>query len=128
MFVRWKRKRRKETWDREGSSPPYTLSAVLVESRRVDGRPRQRFVKRLGSLWEGRIDGPDRGWWRAVFWRDVDKNLDALGLDVETRARLEIQVTRRVPRPTEEDRERARVALAQAEARISAGAQGNHTR
>jgi hypothetical protein len=37
MYLRWKRNRR-------------SSSAVLVESVRVNGRPRQRYIAYLGSL------------------------------------------------------------------------------
>ena len=71
MFVRWKRRplRRRRPW-----SPPdeHALYAVLVESRRVDGRPRQRVVRYLGAIKEGQLRYPlsvDH------FWQTVDRNL-----------------------------------------------------
>jgi hypothetical protein len=95
VFVRWKRRplrRRRE------SSPPdeHALSAVLVESHRVDGRPRQRVVRYLATIKEGQIADPlstDR------FWRDVDKGLAELELDDDQRRAFETRLEATVPRP-----------------------------
>jgi hypothetical protein len=95
MFARWKRRRlrRLKPW-----SPPddSALHAVLVESHRVDGRPRQRVVRHLGTIRERELGKPlsvDR------FWRDVDGRLAALGLDDGRRRAVEATLARRVPRP-----------------------------
>ena len=54
MYVRWKkRERSRRGWHTE---PPQLLTAVLVESRRVDGKPRQRTVAYLGSIRSDYLD------------------------------------------------------------------------
>lgn len=93
MYVRWQRRGRV----RRGRSSPL-LTAVLVESRRVDGKPRQRVVAYLGGIREAYVD--KREWEHRTFWRGVVDRLDALGLDLETRARTEASVESRVRRVT----------------------------
>ncbi len=95
MYVRWQLRPRK----RRGGSP--LLVAVLVESRRVDGRPRQRTVRYLGGIIEKFIGKNARHHER--FWRKVDARLDELALDPVTRANIEASVAARVPRITNEN-------------------------
>ena len=96
MYVRWQRRGRV----RRAKSP--LLTAVLVESRRVDGKPRQRVVAYLGGIREAHVDERERA--HRTFWRGVDDRLDALGLDAEARARVEASVESRVRRVTPENR------------------------
>ena len=49
MFVRWKARPLTGSIMRD---PTKSLTAVLVESKRVGGRPRQRFVTYLGRIHE----------------------------------------------------------------------------
>jgi hypothetical protein len=102
MFVRWK------TRPRAGFDGPL-LSAVLVRSERINGKPRQKIVACLASIRETIIDNPYR---RYYFWRKVDKRLESLGLEKAEHERIVAALASRVPRPTEaelrqEDRERA---------------------
>ena len=115
MFVRWKRKRlsTRKRWGREDHS----LTAVLVESQRTDAGPRQRFVKHLGAIPESKLA---HHYWLADFWRDVTRALDNLGVDGAARASLEAQVSRRVPRLTEERLGCARQGMAAATAKLAA--------
>ena len=96
MYVRWESRRRVR---RRKSSP--LLMAVLVESRRVDGKPRQRVISYLGGIREAYID--EREGKHRAFWRGVDDRLDPLGLDPATRARVEASVESRVRRVTPEN-------------------------
>ena len=96
MYVRWKRRPlRRRRIDR---SPDWAQSAVLVESRRIDGKPRQRVVRYLGSIREGMLEAIA---WQAAFWRDVEWHLDDLGLDEATRRSVVATLLRTVPRPDE---------------------------
>ena len=104
MYVKWQRRPRK----RVGGSP--LLTAVLVESRRVDGNPRQKHVAYLASIRErfigvsqGRHDG---------FWESVDAGLDALGLDADSRDRVEASVAEKVPRVAAKNRDELEAAMA----------------
>jgi hypothetical protein len=96
VFVRWKRRplRRRET-----SSPDeQALSAVLVETHRVDGRPRQRVVRYLATIKAGQLVHPlsvER------FWQAVDARLAELPLADDQRLVIERSVGRcRAPTPT----------------------------
>ena len=62
----------------------------------MDGRPRQRVVRYLGAIREGRLVYPlstDR------FWRDVDAALAEVQLDDEQRDAIEAGLAATVPRP-----------------------------
>ncbi len=102
MFVRWKRRKRtygrggggcRGEWeaDRAGDS----IDVVLVESLRVGGRVRQRFVCHLAHVHENQMDWVGR---RADFWEQIIPRLDALRLDLSERAKIEAQLDRVMPR------------------------------
>ena len=76
----------------------FLFTAVLVECRRVDGKPRQRVIAYLGGIREAYVDERERE--HRAFWEGVDERLDELGLDPETRARVEASVESRVRRVT----------------------------
>jgi hypothetical protein len=95
MFVRWKHRpvrRRRET-----SLPnERALYAVLVESHRVDGKPRQRVVRYLAAIRGGQLVYPlstDR------FWQDVERTLADLALADDQRQVIEDKIAATVPRP-----------------------------
>jgi hypothetical protein len=94
VFVRWKLRRQSRFLGRyrgnRSELGEWIASAVLVESARVGGKPRQRFVRHLGTIHEADVTVPspmqlDR------FWSQVDAVLD--DLDVHGAARLEIENT-----------------------------------
>ena len=84
---------------RRGGSP--LLTAVLVECRRINGRPRQSTVGYLGSIRERHVGKTAREHFR--FWACVDDRLDELWLDTVTRLSIEASVAARVPRITAEN-------------------------
>ena len=100
MFVRWKTSIRKTRWRSD-----ILLSAVLVESRREGGRPRQKFIRHLGSVRQSSL-----GLVLATgsFWKRVDQSLGALDLSPEERRAIEARIALRVPRPEPEALEQAR--------------------
>jgi hypothetical protein len=112
MFVRWKRKRRKD--DRRGwgkdqiVTPQWLLSAVLVESVRINGKPRQRTIRYLGSIREQYLDLSEGASTarRFHFWRGVEWSLDQLELSDLDRVRIIAAIEERVPQPTSEDIQR----------------------
>jgi hypothetical protein len=72
-----------------------TLVAVLVESHRIDGQPRQRLVRYLGTIRRDdvhRVDG------RYKFWTRVDGRLAEFAPDDRTRFVAALEAL--VPRPT----------------------------
>ena len=118
MYVRWKRKQRKDivrSERYESESVPYPLyrqvrepawlrAAVLVESRRVNGLPRQRTVAYLGSIRECYLtpDHPHGVLHRTYFWRAVEAKLGSLDLPAGERARIVATLETTVPHASEE--------------------------
>ncbi len=76
-------------------------SAVLVESVRINGQPRQRTVRYLGSIRECHLDleGQYSIFHRGYFWRSVDANLETLDISDLERARIVATLEDVVPRP-----------------------------
>ena len=75
------------------------LHAVLVE-RQVDDCDKE--IDRLGSIEKRYLNVNircTREFHQGLFWLKVDKRLNRLGLDDETRAMIESQVAETVPRP-----------------------------
>ena len=72
-------------------------TAVIVESVRVDGKPRSRHVAWLASITESRIDVVHQ---RRYFWDQVFDRLDHLGnrIPIEDRRRTEAAIALKVPR------------------------------
>jgi hypothetical protein len=93
MYVRWQywgqRKRRIERWYWE---PPADARAVLVESARVDGKPKQRHIAYLGPVHFKR-DAHYRAWW----WHHLTAKLDRLGNRIaKHRAKIEMALAKNV--------------------------------
>ena len=137
MYFRWK-KRKLSSKDerricRRGFSS-HTWYAVLVQSERRDGKPRQKIICTLGHI-PGETFGShvyirDRGnpYIRLLFWDSVDRKLSALEaegtLGATDRAKIEQNLLMCVKRPTEaelrvEDERRTRASEA-AHARLLA--------
>jgi hypothetical protein len=93
MFVRWQlyKSQARNKWQREHNNKRARLRAILVESVRADGQPRQKHVAFLGST---SIDGSDR----AGFWYDVTTRLNRLGnrLSPQDRKRVGAAIAKRV--------------------------------
>ena len=79
MFVRWQT-RGSQRWG-------VYHRAILVESLRVEGEPRQKHIAYLGSFYVDRPGAP-RGWDRPRFWHDVRQRLAELGLPQGERRRI----------------------------------------
>jgi hypothetical protein len=94
MFIRWKIHKRE-------SNLGNLLSAVLVQSQRRDGKPRQKILAYIASIREYHVATLPKI--RGSFWRNVDKWLDSYGLDHAMRQKLEASIAARVQRPTEEE-------------------------
>ena len=93
MYIRWKRSPLRRTAD-------VTLKAFLVHSVRVQGRPRQRILGYLGAIRQRYQHAPAH---RQRFWQQVTPRLTALPVDAVTRAVLEADLARVVPRLTPAD-------------------------
>ena len=94
---------------------PKCPTAVLVESARVNGKPRQRHIAYLGKVDHRAMDDKNylarRGiagygaHYRAWWWYRISKKLDALANRVlpDDRRKVEAALAREVPRPTAEE-------------------------
>jgi hypothetical protein len=76
MFVRWQlyHSQALNHRHREQNDKRARLKAILVESVRVDGKPRQRHIVFLGSISIDQIGKPG-----GRFWYDVTRRLNGLG-------------------------------------------------
>ena len=97
MFFRWKK------YGQEGYWGPY-WRAMLVESHRVNGKPRQRVVKYLGSISRHAIEevSGDAPWFSTAeslvaFWRRVIDGLRDLKLPRTKRRDVLEKIKERVP-------------------------------
>lgn len=113
MYVRWKRRRMTGPYLPDGSQ--YAISAVLVESRRVNGKPRQKVIKHLGCIRESGIIHVGH---RIGFWQTAAAAFKALNLPPEQQHAIEQALQKRVPFPSQQDRQREREEMAALEARI----------
>ncbi len=101
MFVRWKR--RESTYARERSRTRAdergaTLYAVLVESVRVDGKPRQKFICQLAKVREKKLDYESMPF---QFWKEAIEKLNTLALDESERKKIELQLAAKIRRPSD---------------------------
>jgi hypothetical protein len=86
-------------------APPHvTRAAQLVESRRVDGQPRQRVVAYLATIDEATMVSFDT---RRAFWDTVHDRLDQLRqagvIDEKQQDKIDATLARTVPPPTQEE-------------------------
>ena len=144
MYIRWNKRRQtrlglvkgtngKYRNERGVPKDSYALTAALVESKRVNGSPRQRFVAYLGTIqvWDDREQDAVIGTGGTSyeddivkFWRDVGKRLDGLGDAVPGRKQIESKIAKVVRRPDGEVLQRQskarKVWLAQIDEALSA--------
>ena len=93
MFIRW--------IERPSKTPGYdetALSLILAETRRIDGKPRQRHIAYLGGITDEQIANLVS---RCYFWDSVNAAFHKLGNQVtaDDRQRFEKAIAARVPRP-----------------------------
>ncbi len=115
MYVKWKKRTMTRTNRYRGrfSIGAHALSASLVECRRVDGKPRQRFLAYLGTIevWDdvgaGDIAIGTGGCakWPAVvmFWQGVCRQLDTLRVRCDSHS-VYGMICAKVPRVSVPDR------------------------
>lgn len=107
MFVRWKRRKLKGKLSR-GDDPGYALDAVLVESVRINGKPRQKFLAHLATIEERLLHQTVA---RFCFWRNVHFSLQPLAIDVETIEKINAALLSIVPRPSSAETEKAQAEV-----------------
>ena len=97
MFVRWQqyRSQKLDPYWRKKSDERARLKAILVESIRVDGKPRQKHVAFLASI---SIDQLPANGGASRFWYDVTTRLDRLSNRVshEDRQRIVASIAEKV--------------------------------
>ena len=106
MFVKWQKRR--STWQDDDQDTYWQslsgdlLMASVVESKRVDGKPRHQLITYLGSIREKHAQGG-----KAVrqddFWQHVSKKLNQASNRItrEDRAKIEAALAQRVERPAQ---------------------------
>lgn len=87
MFVRWKKRPHRQ-------SLSYSLTALLVQAVRIEGKPRQHVLANLGTLHSSQLDQEQPAWWARLL-----QTLDRLQLDDTTRARILESIAQKTPRP-----------------------------
>jgi hypothetical protein len=102
MFVRWQNSKTVSRQKQAGKIN--RCRAILVESVRIDGKPRQRYVAfPVASFKPDRLESARFG-----FWREAGERLDRLGnrISLEDRHKIEAALVARVPRPSPEEQQR----------------------
>jgi hypothetical protein len=94
MYIRWQHRRRK-FWNGETTTH---WSAILVESKRVNGKPRQHHIAHIVGFDENPIN-------EYRVWDTVDACLDRLANQITPaeREQIEAGIAKKVPRPTPEE-------------------------
>jgi hypothetical protein len=102
MFVRWQRRKRRFRAFGGGHGTDAHWAAILVESVRVDGKPRQQHIGYLGGITDS---ANEITFQRAFFWEQVMQRLDDLANRIrgEDRKRVEEAIAKKVPRLTRQE-------------------------
>jgi len=82
------------SWQRQTGRPTYALDAVLVESVRISGKPRQKFVAHLTHIPEPLMS---MALHRGIFWEEVNARFDELKLDETVRAKVTGKLLETIP-------------------------------
>jgi hypothetical protein len=108
MFIRWQSRKREIYYSHWGrKADPYGdvhWNAVLVESVRVNGKPRQKHIANLCGFTEHQIKIPAQ---QLYTWEHAIKALDGLGKRItpEQRRQVEAALAERIGRPKPTKRE-----------------------
>ena len=102
MYVRWQsRERRRQAFPnpKRRKGPDIHWAAILLESKRIKGKPTQRHIAYIGGITDSAIAIIHQRCW---FWDAVQKRLNRLGKEVspEDRKKIEATIAEKVPRPT----------------------------
>ena len=103
MYLRFKTKKKKPThWVK---NPNTLLYVSVVESVRINGQPRQKTIKYLGSIELERLEKPEP-FSRIRFWEKADQKLAELvqkGHTKTTVKALEKQIKAKIKKPTKRE-------------------------
>ena len=99
MYVIWRKRKRERYagWDKIGD---VRLTPIIVQSRRVNGLPKQEHIACLPSIIESHIDEKNAVW----FWRNVEKRLARLTNRIPPAEMKKIRdvLAKKVPQPSPE--------------------------
>jgi hypothetical protein len=93
MFIRFKRVRLAAN---QRQAPRYSIHCVLVESYRIQGKPRQRVLKYLGSIQERALLLSDST--RRDFINHIEHKIDELKFVPRMTAKLKVELIRKIVR------------------------------
>jgi hypothetical protein len=99
MYIRWQSRLLDRSQFGSYTEDDVHWRAVLVESERVKGKPRQRHIAYIAGFTESAIKIAAQ---RCHIWDRVTVCLDRLGkkITAESRAKIEAAIAEKVPRPT----------------------------
>ena len=92
MYIRWQTRKVKRFPDDVVWTP------VLVQSKRVNGKPVQQHVAYLGSF----RNPTDRYRW-CRWWDKLIARLDVLNITPKDRKKVEAAIAQRIPRPVRDE-------------------------
>ncbi len=98
MDVCWERKKYKNGTNGSG----FNLVAVLVGNYQKETSAKGNFARQLGTIGEKFLDSKARdmrAFHQGLFWLHVDKKLNHLSLSSEEREKIELKISKTVPRP-----------------------------
>ncbi len=101
MEVSWKREKIKNGMNGSG----FNLVAVLVGNYQTDGGTGGNHTRQLGAIGEKflRSKARDmRAFHQGLFWQHVDKKLNPLSIDPQEKEKIELTISKTVPRPGED--------------------------
>jgi X-X-X-Leu-X-X-Gly heptad repeat protein len=111
MFVCWQSRKCKCSQFGRWGEADVRWTAVLADTKWLNGRPRQQHIAYLGSITKSAVETIAQ---RCFFWDDITARLDRLKNKIEHREKIEAAINKKVPRPTPEQykdhaRDRARL-------------------
>ena|SRR6186997_231153 len=85
MFIRWQSRQRKHAeFSRYSRKGDMHWRAILVESARIDGKPRQRHIAYLAGFTESATKVPAQ---QRFVWERIEKQLKRLGKRIPAKDR-----------------------------------------
>jgi hypothetical protein len=106
MFIRWQHRKKTRPMfmgrGRTHDGGDVRWTAILVESVRVDGKPRQKHIAYLESYFESDIDIVGE---HCEFWDKISAHLDRLNnrISAGDRKKIEADIARKIRRPTKRE-------------------------
>lgn len=103
MFLRWKKRK----FTAKDGAEDVWLSAQIVESHRIDGKPRQKVIRVLGEIRESHLPLILE---RYGFWVRLERNLQDHPMELPEKVKEKLMVTVKEPTMDEVWEEEDRIA------------------